>query len=86
MTRGKRVCILLAIVAALILAVLVIVFAFARAFVAQEHEVRSVWRVDVGELLGQDEALELAYEKKGRTARVVVIPDGVSVLAVDQEV
>lgn len=33
-----------------------------------------------------DEALELAYEKKGRTARVVVIPDGVSVLAVDQEV
>ena len=59
MTRGKRVCILLAIVAALILAVLVIVFAFARAFVAQEHEVRSVWRVDVGELLGQDESLEL---------------------------
>lgn len=59
MTRGKRICILLAIVAALILAVLVIVFAFARAFVAQEHEVRSVWRVDVGELLGQDETLEL---------------------------
>ena len=29
-----------------------------------------------------DEALELAYEKLGRDAQVVVIPDGVTVLAV----
>lgn len=29
-----------------------------------------------------DEALRMAYEIKGRNSRVVVIPDGVSVLAV----
>ena len=29
-----------------------------------------------------DEALEIAYQLKGRDARVVVIPDGVAVLAV----
>ena len=33
-----------------------------------------------------DEALELAYGIKGREAKIVVIPDGVSVLAVPQEV
>ena len=32
-----------------------------------------------------DEALEIAYELKGRDASVVVIPDGVSVLAVAPE-
>ena len=31
-----------------------------------------------------DEALALAFEKKGRNARVVVIPDGVAVLAVQE--
>ena len=31
-----------------------------------------------------DEALALAFEKKGRDARVVVIPDGVAVLAVQE--
>lgn len=31
-----------------------------------------------------DEALELAYEKLGRDAQVVVIPDGVTVLAVEE--
>ena len=29
-----------------------------------------------------DEALEIAYQIKGRDAKVVVVPDGVSVLAV----
>ena len=29
-----------------------------------------------------DEALEIAYQLKGKDAKVVVIPDGVSVLAV----
>ena len=29
-----------------------------------------------------DEALEIAYKLKGKDAQVVVIPDGVSVLAV----
>ena len=32
-----------------------------------------------------DEALEIAYGIKGRDAKVVVIPDGVSVLAVKKE-
>ena len=32
-----------------------------------------------------DEALEIAYQMKGRDASVVVIPDGVSVLAVAPE-
>ena len=32
-----------------------------------------------------DEALEIAYRMKGKNARVVVIPDGVSVLAVAPE-
>ena len=32
-----------------------------------------------------DEALEIAYGIKGRDAKVVVIPDGVSVLAVAPE-
>ena len=59
MTRRKKVCLILALAALLIVAALVIVFAVARAFVAQEHEVRSVWQVDVGELLGKDETLEL---------------------------
>ena len=49
----------MALAALLIVAALVIVFAVARAFVAQEHEVRLVWQVDVGELLGKDETLEL---------------------------
>ena len=31
-----------------------------------------------------DEALEIAYQMKGRDASVVVIPDGVSVLAVKE--
>ena len=31
-----------------------------------------------------DEALEIAYQMKGRDAKVVVIPDGVSVLAVKE--
>ena len=31
-----------------------------------------------------NEALEMAYEIKGRNAKVVVIPDGVSVLAVQE--
>ena len=31
-----------------------------------------------------DEALAMAYEMKGKDARVVVIPDGVSVLAVKE--
>ena len=31
-----------------------------------------------------DEALEMAYEIMGKDARVVVIPDGVSVLAVKE--
>ena len=31
-----------------------------------------------------DEALELAYKQVGRNAKVVVIPDGVSVLAVQE--
>lgn len=35
--------------------------------------------------LSLDEALEMAYERKGRDAKVVVIPDGVSVLAVKPE-
>lgn len=59
MTRRKKVCLILALVALLIVAALVIVFAVARNFVAQEHEVRSVWQVDVGEMLGKDETLEL---------------------------
>ena len=33
-----------------------------------------------------DEALEAAYKLKGKDAQVVVIPDGVSVLAVAPEV
>lgn len=57
--RKKRLWIPFLVMAAVIIAVLLIVFAFARAFVAQEHEVRSVWRVDVGELLGRDETLNL---------------------------
>ena len=32
-----------------------------------------------------DEAMEIAYGLKGRNASVVVIPDGVSVLAVKEE-
>ena len=32
-----------------------------------------------------DEAMKLAYEIKGKDASVVVIPDGVSVLAVKEE-
>ena len=32
-----------------------------------------------------DEALAMAYEMMGRDAKVVVIPDGVSVLAVKEE-
>lgn len=59
MTRRKKVCLILALVALLIVAALVMVFAVARNFVAQEHEVRSVWQVDVGEMLGKDETLEL---------------------------
>lgn len=59
MTRRKKVCLILALATLLIVAALVIVFAVARAFVAQEHEVRSVWQVDVGEMLGKDETLEL---------------------------
>lgn len=31
-----------------------------------------------------DEALEIAYQLKGKDASVVVIPDGVSVLAVKE--
>ena len=32
-----------------------------------------------------DEALEMAYEMMGRDARVIVIPDGVAVLAVKEQ-
>ena len=32
-----------------------------------------------------DEALEMAYEMMGKDARVIVIPDGVSVLAVKEQ-
>ena len=37
-----------------------------------------------GNVLTPDEALELAYGMKGKDASVVVIPDGVAVLAVKE--
>lgn len=59
MARRKKIWIIPVVLAALIVIAGAVVLFVAKQFVAQEHEVRSVWRVDVGELLGQDEELEL---------------------------
>ena len=45
-----------------------------------DHE--QVRRANMIPASSPDEALELAYKLMGRDARVVVIPDGVAVLAV----
>ena len=47
-----------------------------------DHEL--VRRANMIPASSPDEALALAYEMKGKDARVVVIPDGVSVLAVKE--
>lgn len=43
-----------------------------------------VRRANLIPAVSPDQALELAYQMIGRTARVVVVPDGVSVLAVSK--
>lgn len=61
------------ITAVAIVIVLLIVFAVSKAFVAQEREVRSVWRVDVGEMLGQDDQLELEIRQAALESDLSVI-------------
>ena len=58
-TKRRRLLLILAALVLVVLAVLVGVFAGAKYFVGQESAVRTAWRVDVGELLGEDQELEL---------------------------
>ena len=59
MALKKKIGIAALVLVVLVLAVIVGVFAAAKFFVGQEGVVRTAWEVDVGELLGRDEALEL---------------------------
>ena len=59
MSWKRRLCVYAAIAAMVLSCVLIIVYAVARGFVNSEREVRTAWEVDVGELLGRDEALGL---------------------------
>ncbi len=59
MALKKKILIAAAAVLAVLAAAAVIVFVVAKSFVGQESEVRSVWTVDVGEMLGRDETLEV---------------------------
>ncbi|HJC41300.1 MAG TPA: aryl-sulfate sulfotransferase [Candidatus Intestinimonas pullistercoris] len=58
-TKRRRLLLILAALVLVVLAVLVGVFAGAKYFVGQESAVRTAWRVDVGELLGEDQELGL---------------------------
>ena len=58
-TKRRRLLLILAALVLVVLAVLVGVFAGAKYFVGQVSAVRTAWRVDVGELLGEDQELEL---------------------------
>lgn len=71
--RKKRIWIPFLITAAAVVAALIIVFAVSKAFVAQEREVRTVWRVDVGEMLGQDDQLELEIRQAALESDLSVI-------------
>ena len=59
MALKKKIGIAALVLVVLVLAVIAGVFAAAKFFVGQEGVVRTAWEVDVGELLGRDEALEL---------------------------
>ena len=56
--RGRPLLILASVIL-LVLVVLLGVFVGAKYFVSQEQAVRTVWQVDVGELLGKDRELGL---------------------------
>ena len=73
MTLKKKVALAAGILVVLALAVMAAVFLFARYFVDQEGEVRTVWKVDTGALLGQDEELELEVRQAALESDLSVI-------------
>ena len=73
MTRKKKITIALLVLAALVVVAVVGVFIGAKLFVGQEGAVRTAWKVDVGELLGRDEALELELRQAALECDLSVI-------------
>lgn len=73
MTRRKTIGIVLGGAVMLTAAVIAGVYLAARYFVSQEQQVRTAWRVDVGELLGRDEELALEICQAALEADLTVI-------------
>lgn len=61
------------ITAIVIVVVFLIVLAVSKAFVAQERAVRTAWQVDVGEMLGKDEQLDLEIRQAALESDLSVI-------------
>ena len=73
MARRKTIGIVLGALVILVAVAAVGVYLAARYFVDQEQQVRTVWQVDVGELLGRDEELELEICQAALEADLTVI-------------
>lgn len=73
MARRKTIGIVLGALVVLAVAVAAAVYLAARHFVDQEQQVRTVWQVDVGELLGRDEELDLEICQAALEADLTVI-------------
>mgnify|MGYP001086191888 CR=1 FL=1 len=73
MARRKTIGIVLGALVVLAVAVAAAVYLAARHFVDQEQQVRTVWQVDVGELLGRDEELDLEICQVALEADLTVI-------------